>query len=342
MSDCSSLPGYADNVGKITCHGDYYTCADDFYLQAGLCTPCADFCAVSALLPGSCKSEVQVSASSTAVYVMFDVNPLCTAVAKELFMDFGGFGGSGGSADLTPTEEEKEEEEEKEKEEEEKEKEEEEKEKEEEIKKEEEEIKKEEEQKKEEELAKEEQAAATPPPPPPAPTAKGNDVVTLQLSFAVDSNAYNPGTLRQLLVKQFSAVAATVTVTLGPFVPSRRHLLAPGTVSSTVALTGANGAAALALAQSPSFASALSAAGVTGVTASLVSPPPPPNGLAAESGQVNSDLLALLVLLIIPVTVAAYFGYEYYNKKKAANAAVQEPLVTTADQPTVTVTEYKY
>jgi hypothetical protein len=170
------------------------------------------------------------------------------------------------------------------------------------------------------------------PPGSPIPPKKGNDVVTVTLVFAVDSSAYNATLLEATVRAQFAAFADTVEVTLGALVLSgARHLLAAGSVTVTVALTGADATAVRAYADSPAFLSACAAAGVTGVTVTVTSEPTTPLPTSSTS---DVELLGLLALLVIPVAGAGYFVYYKMQQRKAGSSSkLEHVLITAPEEP---------
>ena len=116
-------------------------------------------------------------------------------------------------------------------------------------------------------------------------------------------------------------------------VPSSAVTATPATVSVAMTITvraaSAASAAAIATALSPANVAAittqLAAAGVTNTGVTIVAPvlsKPAPVASSASSasisGQEKNDLLALLVLLIIPIATAAYFGGKYLERRRAA------------------------
>jgi multidrug efflux pump subunit AcrA (membrane-fusion protein) len=119
-------------------------------------------------------------------------------------------------------------------------------------------------------------------------------------------------------------------------VPSTAVAATPATVSVVItvraasAASAANIAAALSPANVTAISTALAAAGVTnsGVTITVAMVAEVPS--SSISGQDDKDLLALLVLLVIPIACAAYFGGKYLERRRAAKAQ-QESKAYTVD-----------
>jgi hypothetical protein len=309
------LPGYEANAGRITCHGNAYTCASGHFLMAGICTPCADFCITSDVLPGSCNPTTTIDASASAVPVMFDRNPLCGMVDVALLDSMLDGLGSGDVMEpmwLAPI------------------------------------------------IVKHNKsppsvspplllespppALKSPPPITPSPPQKGNESVTMTLVFSVDSNAYNATLLKATLLARFTMFANTVEVTLGALVLSgARHLLAAGSVTTTVVLTGADAAAVRTYANSAAFLSACATAGVTFVTVTVTpsggpTSPLPPGASSSTAGKKDDALLGLLALLVIPVGGAGYFGYYKMQQSRKGQAATSsstlgDVLVVAPEEP---------
>ncbi len=173
------------------------------------------------------------------------------------------------------------------------------------------------------------------PPSSPIPPKTGNASVTVTLVFAVESTTYNATLLKAIVRAQFDKFAATVEVTLGALVlTGARHLLATGSVTTTVVLTGADATAVLALANSDAFRSACAAAGVTGVAVTVTSQPTTPlqPPVAASSTSGNQDLLGLLALLVIPVAGAGGFAYYKVQQRKAGSSSTLEHVLVVAPE----------
>ena len=157
----------------------------------------------------------------------------------------------------------------------------------------------------------------------------------LDLSFPVTVTSVGASTTAATQTQAAVTSAATLAAAaLAVGLQSSAASATPATVSAVMTVTvraaSASSAASIAAALSPANTAAISAqlaangvtnTGVT-ITQPVLSKPAAPQASSASiSGQDKKDLLALLVLLIIPVANAAYFGGKYLERRRAEHAA---------------------
>ena len=122
-----------------------------------------------------------------------------------------------------------------------------------------------------------------------------------------------------------AATAANVPSSAVTATPAAVGVVMSVTVRAASAASAANIATALSPANAAAISMQLTASGVshTGLT---ITPPvvgAAPSTSASISGQDEKDLLALLVLLVIPVAAGAYFGGKYLERHRSAKAQEQ-------------------
>jgi len=159
----------------------------------------------------------------------------------------------------------------------------------------------------------------------------------LDLSFPVTVTSIGASTTAATQTQAAVTSAATLAAAaLAAGLQSSAAHATPATVSAVMTITvraaSASSAASIATALSPANTAAitaqLAANGVTNTGVSISQPvlskpaaPQASTSSASFSGQDKKDLLALLVLLVIPVANAAYFGGKYLERRRAEQAA---------------------
>ena len=155
----------------------------------------------------------------------------------------------------------------------------------------------------------------------------------LDLSFPVTVTAVGASTTQAAATQTAVTSAATLAAAaLAAGLQSSAASATPATVSAAMTITvraaSAASAASITAALSPSNTAAittqLAAAGVANTGVAITAPvvaAAAPSTSSAEIGQDKKDLLALLVLLVIPVACAAYLGGKYLERRRAEQAA---------------------
>ena len=148
-------------------------------------------------------------------------------------------------------------------------------------------------------------------------TAVGSDPVLAAQAQAAITNAATLGA---------AATAAGVPSTAVSATPATVSAVMTISVRAASAASAASIAAALSPANSAAISSQLAAAGVshTGITVTtpVLSKPLAPAS-SSTSGQNKQDLLALLVLLIVPIGGIGYVAGKYLERKRAVDAQAE-------------------